>query len=139
MKKLLTLSTFLLISLTSAIANTSPDVILGEWISEAKDGKISIFKQGDRYFGKITWGKTPGKKDSNNPDPKLRNREIVGTVILKDFVFDGEKWESGTIYDPHSGKTYDCILKVKDNNKKLDIRGYIGTPMFGRTATWSRN
>jgi uncharacterized protein (DUF2147 family) len=139
MKKLLTLSTFLLISLTSAIANSSPDVILGEWISEAKDGKISIFKQGDRYFGKITWGKTPGKKDSNNPDPKLRNREIVGTVILKDFVFDGEKWESGTIYDPHSGKTYDCILKVKDNNKKLDIRGYIGTPMFGRTATWSRN
>ncbi|MFM6915460.1 MAG: DUF2147 domain-containing protein [Aquirufa sp.] len=31
------------------------------------------------------------------------------------------------------------MLKVKDNNKKLDIRGYIGTPMFGRTATWSRN
>ncbi len=139
MKKLLTLCTFLLISVTSTLANTSPDVILGEWISEAKDGKITIFKQGERYFGKITWGKTPGKKDTNNPDPKLRNREIVGTVILKDFVFDGEKWENGSIYDPHSGKTYDCILKVKDNNKKLDIRGYIGTPMFGRTATWSRN
>ena len=139
MKKLLTLCTILILSVTTMLANTSPDVILGEWISEAKDGKITIFKQGERYFGKITWGKTPGKKDSNNPDPKLRNREIVGTVILKDFVFDGEKWENGSIYDPHSGKTYDCILKVKDNNKKLDIRGYIGTPMFGRTATWSRN
>ncbi len=139
MKKLLTLCTILILSVTTMLANTSPDVILGEWISEAKDGKITIFKQGERYFGKITWGKTPGKKDTNNPDPKLRNREIVGTVILKDFVFDGEKWENGSIYDPHSGKTYDCILKVKDNNKKLDIRGYIGTPMFGRTATWSRN
>ena len=139
MKKLFTISTFILISLTSAMANTTPDVILGEWISEAKDGKITIYKQGERYFGKITWGKTPNKKDSNNPDPKLRNRDIVGSVILKDFVFAGENWENGTIYDPHSGKTYDCILKVKDNNKKLDIRGYIGSPMFGRTATWSRN
>jgi uncharacterized protein (DUF2147 family) len=120
------------------MANTTPDVILGEWISEAKDGKITIYKQGERYFGKITWGKTPNKKDSNNPDPKLRNRDIVGSVILKDFVFAGETWENGTIYDPNSGKTYDCILKVKDNNKKLDIRGYIGSPMFGRTATWSR-
>ena len=123
----------------SSVANSNADQILGEWISEPRDGKIVIFKQGDKYFGKITWGKTPGKKDVNNPDPKLRTREIVGTVILKDFVFDGEAWENGTIYDPHSGKTYDCILKVKDNNKKLDIRGYIGTPMFGRTATWSRN
>ncbi len=126
-------------TLSTAYANHSPDAILGEWISEAKDGKITIYKQGERYFGKITWGKTPGKKDHKNPDPKLRNREIVGTVILKDFIFDGEIWENGTIYDPHSGKTYDCILKVKDNQKKLDIRGYIGAPMFGRTATWSRN
>jgi len=90
MKKLLTLCTILILSVTTMLANTSPDVILGEWISEAKDGKITIFKQGERYFGKITWGKTPGKKDTNNPDPKLRNREIVGTVILKDFVFDGK-------------------------------------------------
>ena len=139
MKKLLTLCTILILSVTTMLANTSPDVILGEWISEAKDGKITIFKQGERYFGKITWGKTPGKKDTNNPDPKLRNREIVGTVILKDFVFDGEKWENGSIYDPHSGKTYDCILKVKDNNQKLDIRGFVGMAMFGRTSTWSRN
>ena len=71
MKKLFTISTFILIALTSAMANTTPDVILGEWISEAKDGKITIYKQGERYFGKITWGKTPNKKDSNNPDPKL--------------------------------------------------------------------
>ena len=132
---------FLLLFLTQQAvwANNNADVILGEWISEPKDGKIAIFKQGERYFGKITWGKTPGKKDINNPDVKLRNREIVGTVILKDFVFKGSSWENGTIYDPHSGKTYDCILKVKDNNQKLDIRGFVGMAMFGRTSTWSRN
>jgi uncharacterized protein (DUF2147 family) len=63
----------------------------------------------------------------------------VGSVILKEFVFKGGSWENGTIYDPNSGKTYDCILKVKDNNQKLDIRGFVGMAMFGRTSTWSRN
>jgi uncharacterized protein (DUF2147 family) len=124
---------------STLFANNNADVILGEWISEPKDGKITIFKQGDRYFGKITWGKTPGKKDVNNPDARLKNREIVGSVILKDFTFTGSSWEKGTIYDPHSGKTYDCILKVKDNNQKLEIRGFVGMAMFGRTSTWSRN
>ena len=127
-----------LFTLNSQAAN-GPDQILGEWISEPRDGKIIIYKQGDRYFGKISWGKTPGKKDVNNPDPKLRNREIIGTVILQNFKYTGSSWESGTIYDPHSGKTYDCILKVKDNNQKLDIRGFVGMAMFGRTSTWSRS
>jgi uncharacterized protein (DUF2147 family) len=139
MKKTILFILYMLLVQSTLFANNNADVILGEWISEPKDGKITIFKQGDRYFGKITWGKTPGKKDVNNPDARLKNREIVGSVILKDFTFTGSSWEKGTIYDPHSGKTYDCILKVKDNNQKLEIRGFVGMAMFGRTSTWSRN
>jgi uncharacterized protein (DUF2147 family) len=130
--------TSLLISNMSLASNSNADVILGEWLSQEKDGKISIFKQGDKYYGKISWGKTPGKKDTNNPDTKLKNRDLLGLVILQDFKFTGSTWEEGKIYDPKSGKTYDCILKVKDNNKILEIRGYVGVPMFGRTATWTR-
>jgi uncharacterized protein (DUF2147 family) len=136
-KRILSLITLVLISL-STFANSGADTILGEWLSQEKDGKIIIFKQGEQYFGKISWGKTPGKKDTNNPDEKLRNRELVGAVILKNFKFTGSAWENGTIYDPKSGKTYDCILKVKDGNKTLDIRGFVGVAMFGRTSTWSR-
>jgi len=139
MKKPILFILYMLLIQSTLFANNSADVILGEWISEPKDGKITIFKQGDRYFGKITWGKTPGKKDVNNPDARLKNREIVGSIILKDFVFTGSSWEKGAIYDPHSGKTYECILKVKDNNQKLDIRGFVGMAMFGRTSTWTRN
>jgi uncharacterized protein (DUF2147 family) len=81
-------TTFLLLFSTlilhaNSFANSGPDAILGEWISQEKDGKISIYKQGDKFYGKITWGKTPGKKDTNNPDPKLRTRDIVNTVILQ--------------------------------------------------------
>jgi uncharacterized protein (DUF2147 family) len=135
---LLLLTSCLFISLTS-LAGTGPEQILGEWISEPRDGKILIYKQGDRYFGKISWGKTPGRKDINNPDPKLKNRDLIGLVILQNFKYTGSHWDSGTVYDPHSGKTYDCIIKVKDNNQKLDIRGFIGSAMFGRTSTWTRS
>jgi uncharacterized protein (DUF2147 family) len=123
----------------SVFANSSADAILGEWLSQEKDGKIVIFKQGDQYFGKISWGKIPGKKDIKNPDEKLRNKDLVGAVILKNFKFTGSSWENGTIYDPNSGKTYDCILKIRDGNKTLDIRGFVGTAMFGRTSTWTRS
>ncbi len=115
------------------------DVILGEWTSELKDAKINIYKQGDKYFGKIVWNKTPGKKDVENPDPKLRSREILGSVILKNFTFNGTSWEDGTIYDPHSGKTYSCILKTRDQHKVLDIRGFVGISMLGKTSTWTRS
>jgi len=134
---LLLLSTLIL--QTNSFANSGPDVIIGEWLSQEKDGKISIYKQGDKFYGKISWGKTPGRKDTNNPDAKLKNRDLLGLVILHDFKYTGSAWEDGKIYDPKSGKTYDCILKVKDNNKILEIRGYVGVPMFGRTATWTRS
>lgn len=137
-------TTFLLLFSTlilqaNSFANSGPDVIVGEWLSQEKDGKISIYKQGDKFYGKISWGKTPGRKDTNNPDAKLKNRDLIGLVILQDFKYTGSAWEGGKIYDPKSGKTYDCILKVKDNNKILEIRGYVGVPMFGRTATWTRS
>lgn len=134
---LLILSTVILHS--NSFANTESDAIVGEWLSQNKDGRISIYKQGDKFFGKIIWSKTPGKKDVNNPDPKLKLRDIVSSVILQDFKFKGSTWEDGKIYDPNTGKTYDCILKIKDNNKSLDIRGYVGLPMFGRTSTWTRS
>ncbi|RVU25722.1 DUF2147 domain-containing protein [Sandaracinomonas limnophila] len=122
-----------------AFSQNHSDQILGEWLSEPKDGKILIFKQGDKYFGKISWSKRVSPKDEKNPDPALRSKELLGLVILKNFKFNGEHWESGTIYDPHSGKTYDCTLKLRNQNKTLDIRGFVGVSLFGRTSTWTRS
>jgi uncharacterized protein (DUF2147 family) len=113
------------------------DAVLGEWLAESKDGKVLIYKQGEKYFGKISWGKDGERKDVNNPDAKLKTQPIIGSVILKGFEFTGKAWEEGTIYDPNNGKTYSCTIKMKKANE-LEIRGFIGISLLGRTTVWTR-
>ncbi|WP_396191849.1 DUF2147 domain-containing protein [Flavobacterium sp.] len=123
---------------TTAKAQTKSDAIVGEWLNEEKDTKFQIFKKDNKYFGKVIWGTGGEEKDVKNPDVKLRNRELTGLVILKNFVFDGdETWEDGTIYDPREGKTYSCKITQKGKNQ-IKVRGFVGISMFGRTEVWTR-
>ena len=122
----------------TAFGQPQPDAIVGEWLTAAKDGKVQIYKSGNKFFGKISWGNRPNGKDTNNPDPKLRDQNLIGLVILKDFSFNGkDKWEDGTIYDPNNGKTYSCVIRLKDE-KTLEVRGYIGISLLGRTEVWTK-
>lgn len=138
---------FVLIALLfSTHALLAQDKILGNWLSEEKDGRIEIYKTGDKYFGKLVWGrelveadgKTPRKDrtDTKNSDPALRSRPLLGLVLLTNFKYDDGEWNGGKIYDPKSGKTYSCTMKLKGD--KLEIRGYVGLSMFGRTTVWTR-
>jgi uncharacterized protein (DUF2147 family) len=47
-------------------------------------------------------------------------------------------WEDGKILDPENGKEYSLRMTPIEGGKKLEIRGYIGTPLLGRTQTWIR-
>jgi uncharacterized protein (DUF2147 family) len=42
------------------------------------------------------------------------------------------------VLDPHNGKTYKAKITMKDDGKKLEMRGYIGMPLLGRSQTWVR-
>jgi uncharacterized protein (DUF2147 family) len=103
---------------------------------------VEIFKENGKYSGKITWLEEPtenGKPilDANNTDKSKRDREILGMKLLQDFEFKGGTWENGTIYDPTNGKTYSCTLKKKNNNT-LEVRGFIGISLVGRTVEWTK-
>jgi uncharacterized protein (DUF2147 family) len=68
----------------------------------------------------------------------VRNRPIIGLTNVWGFTYKGDGvWEDGKIYDPKNGKTYDCVIKLKDNNT-LSVRGYIGVTLIGRTDLWTR-
>ena len=113
------------------------DSIIGKWQNPSGEGKIEIYKKSDKYYGKLYWIKDANKKDEKNPDEKLRSRKIQGLEILTNFAKDGDTYSGGQIYDPKSGKTYSCKMTLKGKDK-LDIRGYMGVSLLGRTETWKR-
>lgn len=120
------------------------DAVIGVWKTGSGKGMVRIYKEGDKYYGKIVWLKEPNdengnpKTDKNNSDESLRNRPLLGLVNLRDFVYKGNKvWEGGRIYDPENGNDYSCEMKLVDENT-LEVRGYIGISLFGRTDVWKR-
>jgi uncharacterized protein (DUF2147 family) len=128
---------------TGISAKAQTDKIEGLWYNDIKSAKILITKESNgKFYGKVVWLKEPLKNgkpkvDELNADEKLRSRPRLGLPVLADFVKDGDnKYTDGTIYDPNNGKTYSCKMTYK--GKTLDIRGYIGISLFGRTTTWSR-
>jgi uncharacterized protein (DUF2147 family) len=122
---------------TRPAASPAAAAILGRWLTADKAGIIQIYAQQGRYAGKIV-GPEPPRLDANNPDPALRQRPLLGVVMLQGFRYDGAgAWANGTIYDPRNGKTYSCILRLKTASA-LEVRGYVGVSLLGRTEVWTR-
>ena len=126
---------------TQALAATSD--VLGDWYNDTKESKIQIYKSGNKYFGKIVWLREPNKNgkpkvDDKNPDKNKQKNPLMNLVILRDLKnVSDDKWEDGKVYDPKNGKEYSCEMKLK-NAKTLDLRGYIGFSLLGRTSTWTK-
>ncbi|MEL7368501.1 MAG: DUF2147 domain-containing protein [Myxococcota bacterium] len=122
-----------------AMAQTSP--VVGRWRNEAGNAVIAVSITADGTLqGVGAGGNNPDRRDIKNPDPKLRDRKLLGAKILWGFKPDNDektKWVDGQIYDPDNGKTYDCKLRLEDG--KLRIRGYVGISWFGRTTVWTRD
>ncbi len=84
---------------------------------------------------------SPGKDENEVCDAckgSRHNQRIVGMVVLEGMKQSGVQWSGGQILDPKNGKTYSCTIKVIANGTKLNVRGYIGLSILGRTQTWIR-
>ena len=69
------------------------------------------------------------------------NQRIIGMAILEKLAQNKDnlrEWNGGNILDPKNGKTYSCNIQLVENGQKLNVRGYIGMPLFGRSQTWLR-
>ena len=128
------------------------DAMLGIWLTGSKKAKVDIYKCGDKYCGKIVWLRDPHyedgtpKRDKHNPDESKQKKLIIGSNILTGFEYDCDEdehdcaeWDDGEIYDPDNGKTYSCVINMQDNKKILDVRGYVGFALLGRTEEWLKS
>lgn len=68
----------------------------------------------------------------------LKDKPVQGMTILQGLKKAEEWWEDGTILDPNNGKVYRARLKPVENGAKLQVRGFIGVSLLGRTQTWLR-
>ena len=106
-----------------------------------KKAVIQLTESGGKVSGKIIKVLNKEKADAlcTKCPGSLKNKPVEGLQILSGLKADGNnQWSDGKLVDPESGKTYSGKLTLSDNGQSLKLRGYVGTPVFGRSQTWQR-
>jgi len=133
---------FLALYAFASVAQKAED-IEGIWWNDEKTTKIKVEKKDGKFIGTIVYmipekyidGKPP--VDDKNPDPRFHKRSLIGLQILNGFVYNSSKkeWADGKIYDPKSGKTYDCFARL--DGDVLKLKGFVaGIRWLGRESEW---
>jgi len=110
---------------SSAFAQTKSDDILGTWLTSDGERKISVYKQNEKYFGKIIWVKNSDKKDE------------VGKIVMKDLEFSKGEYDDGSFIMPTEKHSADCAAILKKSNV-LQITIYHGMKLFGHSIYLSK-
>ena len=149
--KQLMVATALLVStmtLTQNAPATAADLSpVGLWKTvDDKTGEarsfIKVWIDKGELFGRI---EKLVRKPDENPNPLCdkcpgdkKDKPIIGMTVMWGLKQDGNTWRGGTLLDPDDGKTYKSKVKVIDGGRKLEVRGFIGVSLIGRTQTWVR-
>jgi uncharacterized protein (DUF2147 family) len=145
MKKNLLTALAVLAACGAAFAQASP---VGVWKSiddktKTERSQVRISESGGVLTGRIEKLLAPDAK----PDAKCdkceddrKDQPMVGLEIIRGVKkADADNtWDGGTILDPAEGKVYKVRMQTAEGGKKLEVRGYVGMPMLGRTQTWVR-
>jgi uncharacterized protein (DUF2147 family) len=131
----------------SNLACAQPSSLAGVWKTYGDrtgqaDGLVRIVEANGEFQGTVEAVFSP---PAPSPNPRceacsgeLRGKPVVGMTILRRLRWDGEQFSGGEILDPGNGKVYRCSAKLTDAGRKLEVRGFIGIPLLGRTQTWER-
>lgn len=148
LKNILSVFVVLLFGCGTAAAQDG-DKILGTYrvigMETKEPSNVKIYKNGNTYEAQIIWLERPNDKNGKprldvlNPDPALRSVRGDKVVIVKGLKYNAKhnKWIGGRIYNPVTGKTYDAMAEF-DSPTKLKMKGYLGTPAFGKNFIWTK-
>lgn len=131
-----------LLALVFATGSAQAAPIEGDWLTQTGGAKVRLAAcrdQAGKLCGTIVWMSQAALGDGtdrNNPDPSLRTRKLVGTLMLTDFRPEGvNQWTGGTIYDPRTGKTYASKITGQSDGT-LKVEGCVS--VICRGQTWRR-
>ena len=133
----------ILTSTVASIAFAQSPAGLWKTIDDAtgkEKAMVRITESAGVFTGKVEKLLDPAKQDSKCDEctDSRKGQPVLGLTIIRNIKKGESHWEGGDILDAANGKVYRARLTLSDDNKKLDVKGYIGTPLFGRTQTWSR-
>ena len=110
----------------------------GLWLTEGGKSHVVLADcehNKNRLCGTIVWLKNP-RKDVENDDKSLRDRDLLGTLVVWDLKHEGAKdWDDGDIYNPSDGDTYDSELVEIDENT-VEVSGCVW--FICKEQTWKR-
>lgn len=138
--------------LGSGVVLAATDTPVGTWktIDDATGKPRSIIEISDhngelQAVVKEVLNATPAEiaRDGNPPkctqcDGDRKDQPIIGMTIMWGVKKDDDVWDGGHILDPAKGSTYKVKLSLTDGGQKLDVHGYIGFSLLGRSQIWER-
>jgi uncharacterized protein (DUF2147 family) len=135
---------FLIVVVLLLSQSICSQTIFGKWKTvddETGEEKsiVEIYKENGKVYGKIIeiFDVTKRGLPCKYCEGDDYNKPILGLEIIKDMEKSGDVYKKGTVTNPEDGKTYDCRIKLdEDNSNRLQLRGYIA--FFYRTQYWIR-
>jgi uncharacterized protein (DUF2147 family) len=104
---------------------------------------VRIVEVNGTYEGRVE--KILNRQPDDDPESLCReckgerkDKPVIGMTILWNLRKDGDHFGGGEILDPKNGKVYRCKMEVIEGGAKLNVRGFIGVSLIGRTQTWIR-
>lgn len=138
MKKLILLALFL------GCLQMNAQTVLGKWKTiDDTTGQpksiIEIYEKEGKICGKVIEILNPAKRNGKctKCGKEYKDKPILGLVIITGLEKDDDEFNGGRILDPESGNLYKCIIKLNGKDK-LEVRGYMGFSLIGRSQTWLR-
>ncbi len=122
------------------------DPLVGLWtVIDDRDhmprALLRITEHDGEFRARVERGLRPIEQErpvcDNCPDER-RGQPMLGLTIVTGLKRDGEVYRGGEILDPDNGRIYSCQMVLRDEGQRLEVRGYLGTPMLGRTQVWLR-
>ena len=132
--------------LGSAAAWAANDTPVGTWrqiddVTGRPKSVIQITENNGKLEGKVM--QVLLSDDGPHPvckkcEGERKDQPVEGMVIMWGVSKDDGVWDGGKILDPKNGKVYSVKLSLADGGQKLDVHGYIGISLLGRSQVWER-
>ena len=147
LQMLVVMSAIIMLGAAGASLRAAEPSAVGLWEQvDEKSGKpeswFKITERNGAYEGNIVKIFFKPGEDENWVCDKCegaeRGKPVLGLALIKGMQRNGSSYENGTIMDPRDGAVYRALMKLSPDGQKLEVRGYLGISLFGRSQVWNR-